>query len=322
MGNAQSYTRYSRPRTLSLVIPAYNEEESLPELRAALDVWIPAQSWKTNVLLVNDGSQDRTGRFLEEWAGSTSWLAVIHLSRNFGHQAALTAGLDNADGDVVVVIDADLQDPLEVIPTMVEKYCEGFDVVYGRRADRQGESASKRITAWLFYRAMQKLIYKHLPPDAGDFRLVSKRCLKAVLEMREKHRFLRGMFSWAGFAQTSVSYSRQPRKSGTTKYTYRKMMLFAWSAVLSFSPLPLRIILVQGVLVAAFGIGYTIYSVLRWAVVGDTVAGWPTLVSLLGLIGGAILIALGLIGEYISRIYEELKDRPLYIISHTNNLHE
>jgi dolichol-phosphate mannosyltransferase len=219
-------------------------------------------------------------------------------------------------------LDADLQDPLEVIPEMVAKYCEGFDVVYGQRTKRQGESRLKRVSAWLFYRLMQKLTDQNLPPDTGDFRLVSHRCLQTVRSMRETHRFLRGMFSWVGFNQTACRYVRPERSAGQTKYSYRKMFHFACDAIFSFSPLPLRVALIQGIFVAGLGLIYGLYSVLRWALVGDTVAGWPTLVVLLCVIGGSILAALGLVGEYIGRIYEELKRRPLYIISKRLNVNE
>jgi glycosyltransferase involved in cell wall biosynthesis len=311
-----------RPKTLSLVIPAYNEEHSLPRLRAALENWLPLQPWTTEAIIIDDGSTDGTNLFLHQWAAEAAWLKVIRLSRNFGHQAALTAGLDHATGEVTVILDADLQDPLEVIPEMVAKYCEGFDVVYGQRTKRQGESGLKRATAWLFYRLMQKLACQNLPPDTGDFRLVSQRCLQTVRSMRETHRFLRGMFSWVGFEQTACPYVRQERSAGQTKYSYRKMFQFACDAIFSFSPFPLRVALIQGILVAGFGLVYGLYSVLRWALVGDTVTGWPSLVVLLCVIGGSILVALGLVGEYISRIYEELKKRPLYIISRKLNINE
>lgn len=311
-----------QPKTLSLVIPAYNEESSLPLLRSALENWLPHQPWTTDVIIVDDGSKDGTNLFLQQWASQAGWLKVIGLSRNFGHQAALTAGLDHASGDVVVILDADLQDPLEVIPEMAARYCEGFDIVYGQRTKRQGESRTKRATAWLFYRLMQKLTDQNLPPDTGDFRLVSQRCLQIVRSMRETHRFLRGMFSWVGFNQTACRYVRQERKAGCTKYSYRKMFKFASDAVFSFSPMPLRMVLVQGVFVAGLGLVYGFYSVLRWALVGDTVTGWPSLVVLLCVIGGSVLVALGLVGEYISRIYEELKKRPLYIVSRKLNINE
>jgi len=308
------------PRSLSLVIPAYEEIAALPALRTALETWVPQQNFQTEVIIVNDGSKDGTAEFLNQWADASPWLHVLHFSRNFGHQAAITAGLDVANTDVTVIIDADLQDPLDAIPGMIKKYEEGFDVVYGKRSERLGEGPFKKITAWFFYRLMQTLVYRDLPSDTGDFRLVSRQCLEAIRSMRETHRFLRGMFSWAGFKQTAYPYVRQQRKAGETKYPFKKMCLFAWNAVISFSPLPLRLILLLGLVVAGFGTLYGVYSTLRWALVGDTVAGWPTLVVLICMIGGSILIALGVMGEYISRIYEELKGRPLYIIAGRRNI--
>lgn len=304
---------------MSLVIPAYNEEDGLPLLRNALEAWRTKQPWETDVIIVNDGSRDNTGRYLQAWAAESPWLKVVHLSRNFGQQAAITAGLDHADSDGTVIIDADLQYPLEVIGAMVERYCEGFDVVYGQRTNRHGETWAKRLTAWLFYRLMQRVALRSLPVDAGDFRLVSRRCLESVRPMRETHRFLRGMFSWVGFPQTAVPYVRQSRQAGTTKYPYRKMFHFAWNAMLSYSTLPLRLVLTQGLVLGGGGASYGIYLGLRWLFTEQTATGGEASIVLLSLVGGSILTSLGLIGEYISRIYNELQDRPLYVVAQTSN---
>jgi dolichol-phosphate mannosyltransferase len=304
---------------LSLVIPIYNEEELIPHLRSAIDAWRAGLPYQIELVLVNDGSTDQSWRYLEEWALSDASLKAVNLSRNFGHQAAVSAGLHFATGDAIVILDADLQDPLEVIPEMVERYHQGFDVVYGQRESREGETAFKLFTAWVFYRAMRYLVWEALPPDTGDYRLVSRRCLDAVLQMGEVHRFLRGMFAWAGFRQTAVKYHRRKREYGRSKYPLVQMLKFAWNAALSFSIVPIRAISTSGVLVAAFGLLYGLYSVVRYFFLRDAVPGWTTIVVLLGIIGGMILVGLGIVGEYIGRIYEEVKHRPIYIVQECVN---
>lgn len=302
------------PALISLVFPVYNEAEVLPHLRAAVEVWRPAFPYPVEIVLVDDGSRDASWALMRQWAEADPSVRAVALSRNFGHQLALTAGLAHARGDAVVVLDADLQDPLEVIPEMVARYCDGYDVVYGRRTGRPGEGPLKRGTAWLFYRLMRLLVDPNLPADTGDFRLVSRRCVDAIHAMPEGHRFLRGMFAWVGFHQTAVDYVRPPRAHGTTKFPLLKMLRFAGNAVLSFSPLPIRLIGVIGLGLAGLGFLYGAYVVARWYFVGDTVVGWPTIVVLLSVIGGMILLSLGVLGEYLSRIYEAVKQRPLYLV--------
>ncbi|MDP9174052.1 MAG: glycosyltransferase family 2 protein [Planctomycetota bacterium] len=307
------------PTLLSIVVPAYNEEAILPSLRRAVDEFLSTLPCPVEVLFINDGSSDQTLDLLMDWAAADPRIKVVGLARNFGHQAAVTAGLDLAGGDAIVIIDADLQDPLEVIPEMLEKYREGYDVVYGQRVSREGETAIKRFTAWLFYRLMRVFIYKDLPSDAGDFRLVSRRCLDALKSMRETHRFIRGMVAWVGFAQTSVKYQRRRRLAGDSKYPFWKMVRFAWTAAISFSPAPLRLSLIMGVLVALAGLGEGIYAVLRALIIHDTVPGWASAITVVCVIGGAILISIGILGEYVGRIFEASKGRPLYIVSNTAN---
>src|SRR5579863_5798693 len=218
------------PRRLSLVIPMYNEESAIPMLRAAVEVFLKELQTDSEVILVNDGSSDATIELILNWALEDQRIKIIQLSRNFGHQMAATAGLDHASGDAVVLIDADLQDPLPVVHQMIEKYCEGYDVAYGQRQKRAGETAFKRATAWLFYRIMKVLVDQELPVDSGDFRLISRRCMDGLRQMRETHRFLRGMTAWVGYPQVAVKYARQPRIAGETKYPWRKMLAFAWTA--------------------------------------------------------------------------------------------
>lgn len=309
------------PTLLSIIIPAYNEEAILPVLRSRLSEFLPTLPCPVEVIFINDGSSDRTLDLLMEWAGADVRIKVLGLARNFGHQAAVTAGLDAAAGDAIVIIDADLQDPPEIIIHMIEKYREGYHVVYGQRARRHGETLAKRFTAWMFYRLMRTFIYSDLPPDAGDFRLISRQCLDALRSMRETHRFIRGMVAWVGFAQTAVTYQRSPRAAGQSKYPLRKMIRFAWTATVSFSPLPLRLGLILGFAVALLGFGFGIFVALGrlfgWY---RPAPGWASLVVLISLIGGAVLISNGILGEYVGRIFEEAKRRPLYIVSSTANL--
>jgi len=308
------------PGLLSLVIPLYNEEETLPHLRAKLVEFLDALPFPTEIVIVNDGSSDHSLDLLLDWAAEDPRLRVLNLARNFGHQLAASAGLDHASGDAVVLMDADLQDPLEVIPEMVAQYRAGYDVVMGKRAERLGESRFKRFTAWMFYRLMKLMIYHDLEEDVGDFRLVSKACLDALNQMRETHRFLRGMVCWVGFPQTTVPYVRQPRMRGETKYPLRKMLRFAWTAAVSFSPAPLRLSFAFGALTAAAGLGEGVYAVARTMLGLYTVPGWTSLIVVVCLIGGAILMSIGVLGEYIARIYEESKGRPLYIVANSANL--
>jgi len=301
------------------VLPLYNEEETVPQLRARLEALAERLHLTVEFVLVNDGSGDHTVELLSQWAQEDRRARVLHLARNFGHQAAATAGFDAARGDAVVLMDADLQDPPEVVVEMLARYREGYDVVYGRRRCRSGETAFKRGTAWLFYRLMRRFVHPDLPADTGDFRLLSRRCLDALRQMREVHRFLRGMVTWMGFRQTAVEFDRPPRAAGTTKYPFRKMCRFAWNAVVSFSALPLRLSLWLGLATGLAGLGYGVYSVLRFALWHDTVPGWTSQIVLTCLTSGATLFSVGLLGEYVGRIFEEVKGRPLYIVAEELN---
>ncbi len=304
------------------MVPVYNEAEVLPLLRDRLSALMDCLGTLVELILVNDGSSDRTVEVLHAWAEEDARVTLLNLARNFGHQAAVTAGLDHATGDAVVIMDADLQDPPEVIHEMLAEYCRGYDVVYGKRVARKGETRFKRWTAWAFYRIMRLLIHSGLPEDVGDFRLISRRCLDALASMRETHRFLRGMISWVGFPQTAVTYTREPRAAGVTKYPLWKMLRFAWTAAISFSPLPLRVSFWLGVLLALVGITQAVDAVVRTALGLYTVPGWTSLMVVVCLIGSAILISIGVLGEYVGRIFEESKGRPLYIVAESVNRHD
>ena len=306
-----------RPARLSLVIPMYNEEAAIPALRDAVRSFARTVDSRLEVILVNDGSSDRTLDAAAEWAGADPRVQILHLSRNFGHQIAATAGLDHATGDAVVLLDADLQDPLAVIHPMIDRYSEGYDVVYGRRESRAGESAYKRFTAWMFYRIMCALVYRDLPPDVGDFRLISRECLDAVGRMRETHRFLRGMVAWIGFPQIAVPYRRERRVAGVTKYPLRKMLAFSWTAATSFSTLPLRLSMILGALVGVLGMEELVRALLAHFLGWYTIPGWTSLTVLVSLIGSALLMSIGILGEYVAKLYEQSKGRPLYVVART-----
>ncbi len=302
------------PHLLSLVFPVFNEAEGLPALRDAVVTWSAQQPYPCEIVLVDDGSTDDSFSLIKQWAADDQRVHGLSFSKNFGQQMAMTAGLGVARGDAIVLLDADLQDPLEVIPRMVAKYQEGYDIIYGQRPEREGESLFKRVSAWLFYRFMQTFVHKDLPTDTGDFRLVSRRCLDAVMRMNELHRFLRGLFAWAGFHQTAVQFKRAARRHGKTKWNALKLARFAWNATLAFSTLPLRLITLAGFITAGFALGYGIYAVLQKYIYHTAVQGWAGIIVALGIIGGMILVSLGVIGDYVGRIFEEIKRRPLYII--------
>jgi glycosyltransferase involved in cell wall biosynthesis len=307
--------RRGYPGLLSIVIPIFNEEQSLPFLRERLTAFARDLTCAAEVLLVNDGSSDASIDLLVTWAEADSRVKVLNLARNFGHQMAATAGLDQATGDAVVLMDADLQDPPDVILKMLEEYRRGYDVIYGLRISRSGETRFKRLSAWVFYRGMRLLIHSELPADVGDFRMISRQCLDALCSMRETHRFLRGMVAWVGFPQTFVPYARDRRVAGKTGYPLRKMLWLAWTAAISFSPTPLRASFVLGFLVAAIGGIQAVNAVVRSILGLYVVPGWSSLIIVTCLIGGAILISIGVLGEYVGRIFEAAKERPLYLIA-------
>ncbi len=304
------------PTLLSVVAPVYNEE-ALVELFVSRTCAAVAD-YAFELVLVNDGSSDGTGPLLDRLADADPRVRVVHLSRNFGHQAALTAGLEHAAGDVVAMIDADLQDPPELIPTMVAQWQSGADVVYAVRKQREGETAFKLATASWFYKLFDKLAQVNLEPNSGDFRLLDRRALDALLAMTERSRFLRGMTVWVGFKQTAVPYERDARHAGETKYTLRRMLRFSLDAITSFSHLPLQLATYVGILSA--GIAFVaIPVVIGLRLAGSYLPGFGSITIAILLLGGVQLIAIGVIGEYVGRIYDEVKHRPLYIVREERN---
>src|ERR1700758_252692 len=304
------------PTLLSLVAPVYDEELLIEEFVARASAALADYDFE--LVLVNDGSKDRTPELPDRIAASDPRVRVIHLSRNFGHQAALTAGLEHAVGDVVAMIDADLQDPPELIPDMVAQWSQGADVVYAVRKEREGETAFKLATASWFYKLFDKLAQVDLEPNSGDFRLLDRRALDALLTMTERSRFLRGMTVWVGFNPTASSYPRDARHAGETKYTLRKMLRFSLDAIASFSHLPLQLATYVGMLSAGLAfVAIPVVIVLRIA--DSYLPGFGPITIAILLLGGIQLIALGVIGEYVGRIYDEVKHRPLYIVREERN---
>lgn len=298
----------------SFVIPVLNEQETLPELARRLDPILDSLDGASEIVLVDDGSSDGSFEIMRALSEADPRYVVVRLTRNFGHQMAISAGLEHASGDAVIIMDADLQDPPEVVSALVDKWREGFQVVYAVRDERTGESRTKLATARWFYRVLGRMSDVEIPRDAGDFRLVDRRVVDTVIAMPEHRRYLRGMFAWVGYDQVGVRYVREARHAGVTKFPMRKMLAFAADGIVSFSTVPLRMVMMLGffvsfvsVLAAGFGVVAKIASF-------DVVPGWASIVVPMGVIGGVQLVVLGVIGEYIARIYDEVKQRPLYLV--------
>jgi glycosyltransferase involved in cell wall biosynthesis len=304
---------------VSVVAPMHDEVGTIEDFHARVADALEAERWE--LVVVDDGSRDGTGEALARLAAADERVRVIALSRSFGHQAALTAGLEHASGDVVVMMDGDLQDPPEVIPSMLARWREGSDVVYAVRSQRAGESAFKLATARWFYRLFRRLTDVDLVPDSGDFRLMGRRALDALLGMPERNRFLRGMSVWVGFTQTAVAFERAARTSGRTKYTLRRMLHFGFDAITSFSNRPLQWATVLGFVCSALAfLAIPLTVVARYANIYGR--GVPTTIVVVLLLGGIQLITVGIIGEYVGRIYDEVKNRPLYVVRERINVRE
>lgn len=305
----------SHPNKITIVVPFLNEKDNLPVLLQRVAGVFAARDEDWELLLVDDGSTDGSAEWAVEQAQANRHVRVVRLSRNFGHQLAITAGLDRSDGDAVVVMDADLQDPPETIGAMVDKWREGFEVVYAVRRSRAGETWSKKFLAAGFYRVFRRLAKVNVPMDAGDFRLVDRCVVDALREMRELHRFMRGLTCWVGFRQASVEYDRAARFAGETKYPVLKSARLAFDAITSFSASPLRWIAVLGVgicLVAALWVFYVMVQAMVNP--GSMQKGWASTIAVMVFLGGVQLVSIGLLGQYVSRIFEEGKRRPLYLV--------
>ena len=305
---------------ISLVIPVYNEEACL---RALLDRLYGLKSPAGDdyeYVFIDDGSRDRSLEILVDEAHRNPAVKVLALSRNFGHQVAITAGLDYASGDAVVIMDADLQDPPELVHEMAAKWREGYDVVYAQRSVRHGEGFFKKATASIFYRLLGRIAGLTIPRNTGDFRLISRRAVEAIRSLRERHRFMRGLSVWVGFPQTCVRYERAPRAAGETKYGITKMFRLAADAIVSFSWVPLRLALYTGFLTIALCGLYMLVALWLWIFTDRLVPGWTSLAALIAFLGSLQLLTLGIMGEYVGRILDEVKARPLYFLPEAVNL--
>ncbi len=300
---------------ISIVVPAFNEEAVLPHFHQKISEVLSEQPFNFEIVYINDGSSDNTLSIIKELRQADRQVTLIDLSRNFGKEIALTAGLQKAAGDAVVVIDADLQDPPELIPELISEWRNGYDVVYAQRSHRKGESLLKRTTAHFFYRIIQRISKITIPEDTGDFRILSRRAVNALNTFNEQHRFMKGLFAWIGYRQKAVQYQRDPRHSGKTKWNYWKLWNFAIDGITSFTIAPLKISTYLGLLTAAGAFSYGIYMVIETLIYGNPVPGYPSLIVIILILGGVQLVAIGILGEYLGRIFNETKGRPLYFVN-------
>lgn len=303
---------------ISFVVPCFNEESVLPPLRAELTALLNRLKplYDSEVLLIDDGSRDRTWALIQEYSRADQRFKGVSLSRNFGHQAALTCGYEWSKGDAVVTLDADLQDPPEVVEAMLDKWKAGADIVYAVRASREVDGLFKRVACACFYRLISALGARHVRHDSGDFRLMSRRSLEALGKLPEYHRFIRGMVGWLGFNTAEVTYVRKARRAGISKYPLKKLIAFAMDAVVSFSIMPLRLAYVAGALFSISVLGYLAYCLYSYIFLGGSIVpGWASLILTIVAFGTMNLMCLGIMGEYVGRIYEQSKKRPIYLVS-------
>jgi glycosyltransferase involved in cell wall biosynthesis len=301
--------------SISVVVPLYNEAEVLAAFHARLAAVLDTLGLEAEVLYVNDGSTDGSLALLRELRRDDFRVAIVDLSRNFGKELALTAGIDHAGGDAVVLIDCDLQDPPELIPDLVRGWQDGYDVVYAQRTSREGDSLLKRATATAFYKLIRHTTRVDLPQQAGDFRLLSRRAADAIRSLREQHRYMKGLYAWVGFPQLAVPYRREPRHAGRTKWSYARLWNLAMEGFTSFTIAPLKLASYVGVAVALFAFVYGLRVIYKTLVYGDPVQGYPSMMVVILFLGGVELICLGMIGEYLGRMFNESKRRPLYFVN-------
>jgi glycosyltransferase involved in cell wall biosynthesis len=302
------------PALLSIVIPAFNEEEVLFAFHQRLAVVLDSLDVRAEIFYVNDGSTDGTMNCMEDLRSKDPRVGILDLSRNFGKELAMSAGVDHSRGDAVVVIDADLQDPPEIIPELLAQWQKGFDVVYAQRINRAGEPWLKRATAHLFYRVMRRITRVDIPEDTGDFRLLSRRAVESLKRLREQHRFMKGLFAWIGYPQKGIPYYRDPRFAGRTKWNYWKLWNFALEGITSFTIAPLTLSTYLGLLTAFGAFFYAAFVIVKTLVFGDPVKGYPSLMVVILFLGGIQLFTIGVIGEYLGRMFDESKQRPLYLL--------
>jgi len=302
-------------KKISILVPAYNEEAVLESLYQRLGTLANNnKAYDFEFLFINDGSRDKTLEIIKDFAETDKRVAYVNLSRNFGKEIAMIAGFDHVTGDATVIIDADLQDPPELIPRMIKLWEEGYDDVYAKRLSRQGETWFKKFSSQLFYRMLQKSTNIPIQIDTGDFRLLDRRCIEALKQIRESQRYTKGMFSWIGYKKKEITYNRDPRAAGETKWNYPKLINFAIDGITSFTTAPLRISSVLGFIISLIAFIFIIFVVIKTIIFSDPVAGYPSLMAVILFLGGVQLLSLGIIGEYIGRIFNETKGRPLYFV--------
>lgn len=307
-------------KTISIMIPAYNEEDVLEQLYEKLTFVIEAiPNYDFELLFINDGSKDRTLEIIKEMRETDHRISYVDLSRNFGKEIGMMAGFDYAKGDAVIIIDADLQDPPELIPEMIKYWEQGYDDVFAKRKSRAGETWMKKWTAKTFYRVLQKITKIPVQENTGDFRLLDRRCIEALRTLRETQRYTKGMFSWIGYNKKEILFDRNPRAAGETKWNYKKLMDLAIEGITSFTTAPLRLSTYFGFAISFCAFIYMIFIIVKTLVVGEMVQGYPSLMTVMLFLGGIQLISLGIIGEYLGKIFTETKRRPLYFVDEYNN---
>ncbi|HEC27542.1 MAG TPA: glycosyltransferase [Gammaproteobacteria bacterium] len=304
---------------LSVIVPVFNEEKVIKSFLQRTTSVLDTLSFDSEISFVNDGSTDSTLDILNQLKEHDPRISIVDLSRNFGKEIAMTAGLDYCKGDAVVIIDADLQDPPELIPELVQEWQAGYDVVYAKRISRKGESALKKLTSKAFYRVIKCVSHVPIPEDTGDFRLMSRRAVNALNSLRERNRYMKGLFAWIGYSQTAVLYHRDPRYAGESKWNYLSLWDLAIEGITSFTVAPLKLSTYLGLLTATGAFIYGLWIIIKTLIYSDPVAGYPTMMVVILFLGGVQLLALGIIGEYLGRIFSESKQRPLYLV---NELHK
>ena len=307
-------------KLVSIIVPIFNEEEIIDEMISIIIDVASTWDYDYEIIIINDGSDDGSRKKIEKICKENKKVKLINLSRNFGHQMAFTAGIDHAKGSSVIAIDGDLQDPPTVMTQFIQKWESGYEVVYGKRLNRKGESLFKLFTAKFFYFILNKFSDVYIPRDVGDFRLMDRVIVDKIKTMREKHRFIRGMIPWVGFKQTFVEYDRNPRFAGQTKFSFNKMLKFALDGIFSFSTVPIKYTILMGIFTILLSLGGIIYAFVARLLTDGWVSGWTTIIITILFIGGVQLISIGVLGQYIGRIFEEIKGRPLYIINSTLNI--
>lgn len=300
--------------TLSIIVPVYNEMSCVPELYRRLTVVLRENQINSELIFVNDGSQDESLLLLKELRKRDPYVKILDFSRNFGHQVAVKAGIDYASGDALIIMDADLQDPPEMIPEFISKWREGYDVVLGGRVERKGESFLKKMTAYVYYRMIRSIAHINLSIDVGDFRLITKEVASSLRQIHEKNPYIRGLISWIGFKQITIPIHREKRLSGQTKYSWRKMLRFAWNGITHFSYVPLQICTFLGILVAFICCLWLLWALYVRFVLQIAVPGWTSIMVALLFLGSVQLLTMGIMGSYIARIYDEARSRPLYVL--------